>query len=75
MKSIVQQLQSRIDRKGYIISQDILYSDWNHPMLKKAKKEIMAEQALDKRLMGELIRLRRGYADLTKEYIGFLSGK
>ena len=56
---IIKALQSRIDRKGFLISQDILYSDWNHPMLKKAKKDIEEAQALDKRIMGELISLRK----------------
>jgi hypothetical protein len=74
MKDILQQLQSRIDKKGYSISQSSLYSDWNHPIMKKAKKEIMAEQALDKRLLGEIVRMRRAINSLGKEYVWFKGG-
>ena len=56
---IIRSLQSRIDKCGFQISEDILYSDWNHPALKACKKSVEERQALDKRIMGELISLRQ----------------
>ena len=55
---IIRALQSRIDKGGYLISEAILFG-YIKDISKKEANLIHERQALDKRIMGELISLRQ----------------
>ena len=66
MKTLVQQLQSRIDRRSFIIA---IWETFPKGIPKAEWKRLRAFQTLDKRLMGELIALTNHNKYLTKAYI------
>lgn len=70
MADVLRQLQSRIDRKGWEIADAIAMGYWND-IGKEQQKNIMAKQALDKRLYGKLVqheKLIAGYKKLLLKY-------
>lgn len=58
MGDVLTKLQSRIDTNGYEISEAILFGYVKDAGKERCKK-IYDDQALDKRLYGEIVRLRR----------------
>jgi len=61
---IIRKLQSRIDSNSNSISEC-----WRSDFTKDQWKSFHNAQALDKRIMGELVRLQRNYKAMTKNFL------
>ena len=58
MEDILRKLQSRIDRTSHAMAEAIALGDMND-IPKEARKAFFEDQALDKRLAGYIVSLRR----------------